>query len=157
MKQLLPYLLALTTPLLAGCGGSKLHPVKGKVVYEDGTPVKAGMVVIERMDAGEGQRYSANGAIQPDGTFELGTRRPEDGAPEGRYRAAVVSPPLSDDQVGKGERPLVEARFSSLDTSGLELEVKPGVNEVTLTVARPGGRRPAGKPAASPPRGRTNP
>ena len=133
-------LFALPACLLAGCGGSGLHPVRGTVVYADGTPVQAGMVVVERADGGDGQRHSASGAIQKDGTFRLTTETPDDGVPAGRYRAVVMSPPLSDDQRGRGEKPLIDARFAEFGTSGLEIEVRPGGAEVTFTVARPAKR-----------------
>jgi hypothetical protein len=130
-------LVALTCLLTLGCSNN-LQPVRGKVVYKDDSPVTAGIVVCELIVEGEAKRVSANGAIQPDGTFQLGTLRPDDGVPLGRYRVAVMSPPLSDDQVGKGEKPLVDAKFADHAKSGLEIEVKAGKNDVTLTVTRPG-------------------
>jgi hypothetical protein len=136
MKRLHVGAVALFCLLLLGCGGNR-HPVRGKVVYPDGTPVTAGMVVCELIVEGESPRVSANGAIQPDGSFQLGTLRPEDGVPAGRYRVAVVSPPLSDEQAGKGEKPLVDGQFADHAKSGLEIEVTAGANEVTLKVTRP--------------------
>jgi hypothetical protein len=138
MKNLLAWVVVIVAPFVSGCS-TGLNPVKGKVTYQDGSPVTAGSVVVETVDTGNEQRSSANGNILPDGTFQLTSLNPGDGVPEGRYRVAVLSPPLSDDQVGRGEKPLVDIKYSQLDTSGLEIEVKPGLNEVTLTVDKPGG------------------
>ncbi len=137
MTANLCWTFVLSLPLLTGCS-TGLLPVKGKVSYEDGRPVTAGSVVVESVAEGNAKRNSANGNIQPDGSFQLTTLKSGDGVPEGRYRVAVLSPPLSDDQVGRGEKPLVEAKYSQLDTSGLEIEVKPGSTEFSLTVTQPG-------------------
>src|SRR5687768_9930418 len=71
----LTFLIAL---LAAGCGqtgGAKLAPVKGKVVA-NGQPVTGGSLLFAPTD-GDIAR-PATGAINPDGTFVLGTTDADD-------------------------------------------------------------------------------
>src|SRR5260370_23831932 len=84
----LPVLFLLVAGM-SGCS-SGLYPVKGKVVFKDGTPLKGGIVVFESLDH---DRVMARGDIGSDGTFSLSTNKPGDGALPGKYRV-LVSPPL---------------------------------------------------------------
>ena len=73
---------------------------------------------------------SARGIIQPDGSFRMGTFKDTDGAPEGRYRVAVLPiPPRNLNRPPKGWPP-INKRFSSHTTSKLECTVTPGHNEL---------------------------
>ncbi len=110
-------LLALT-----GCG-DRLYPVRGTVALEDGTPVTRGMIICERYEGGPA--VSAQGAIQPDGTFRLGTAKPGDGLPAGKYRVLINAMDLSDLPDDKKDIPF-DPKYLSFQTSGLELEVKKG-------------------------------
>jgi hypothetical protein len=124
----------------AGCGKG-LHPVRGKVAFEDGTPLAGGQVVCEMK---EGERtVMARGEVQDDGTFRLGTFKPGDGARPGKYQVLIMpdetyvnDPARHIRAVRKKKGPDLDGRFQSFTTSGLELEVKPGPNEVTFKVAR---------------------
>jgi hypothetical protein len=135
-------LFALALAALAGCA-RKLYPVTGKVVFKDGSPLRGGMVVFSPVDPES--HVGARGYIQADGTFELSTAQPGDGSLEGRYRV-LVRPPLQ----GRGEDdplrkvPLIDLRYTQFETSGIEVEVKPGKNELTIEVDRPAsaGRKP---------------
>src|SRR5262245_53344935 len=87
---------------LEGCSGPGLYPVRGKILWEDGTPARelAGGLVICESATGAGAR----GDIEKDGSFQLGTHKPGDGALVGKHRVAVVEyssreptpPPLID-------------------------------------------------------------
>jgi hypothetical protein len=125
---------ALLLLAATGCGG--YYPVHGKVTYEDGTPVAKGIVVFESKDSA--RPVVARGDIEPDGTYRLGTQKPGDGAPAGKYRVLVTP------RVENPDAPEVpfDRRFSSFDTSQLEFEVKAGDNDFPIKVSRPGkGRR----------------
>jgi hypothetical protein len=121
---------------VVGCGGRRLHPVRGKVVYkEDETPLRGGLVVFEPVDPAA--KVSASGPIQADGTFRLGTEKEGDGAPEGKYRVLVEPPRQPNRDERKPPTPLIHPRFRKLDTSGLEYTVVPGPNEFNIKVERP--------------------
>src|SRR4051812_31764922 len=92
---------AILFAAILGCGGPKTIPVKGKVVYSDGSAMISGMVVTESI--GEGAvKSGARGVIQADGTFELGTNAPGDGALEGEHRALVVAAPVAEGSPAQG-------------------------------------------------------
>jgi hypothetical protein len=121
--------------LLGGCG-SGIYPVEGQVVWKDGSSATelAGSNVIF-----EGPETSAVGSIRPDATFRLTTNQPDDGAPAGDYKVLVI-------EVGRKSLPggdgsmlapgVIDSRYADPSTSGLTATVKPGTNQVTLTVER---------------------
>ncbi len=127
-------LLALLPIVLAGCGTGR-YPVTGQVVYQDGTPVTEGTVVAEMEDK-EG-RVMAQGDIRPDGSFDWGTQRPGDGARPGKYKVAVLPRALGDAERAQGKLPAVDRKYTSMERSGIEFEVKAGRNELRITVTRP--------------------
>src|SRR5581483_3241072 len=108
----------------AGCG-TRLYPVTGKVTYPDGQPLTEGTVVFESQAAGPDQKLvMARGPIQADGSYALGTYKPGDGAPAGKYRA-LVAPKYDANAVDTPSREPapVAARYTRFDTSGLQFEV----------------------------------
>jgi hypothetical protein len=135
-RRWIPITLTLLTLAGAfGCGGRKLYPVQGRVLFPDGTPLTGGWVVFEPVEPAAD--VSVRGRIQTDGSFRLGTFRDDDGALVGRYRALVVPPlpPKLDER--HPPPPPIHARFRSFDTSALEFVVTPGPNEFTIRVERP--------------------
>jgi hypothetical protein len=118
---------------VTGCGGG-LYPVRGKVVYEDGSPMTEGFVICETRDGGPA--VMARGEIHSDGTFRLGTVKPGDGARAGTYRVLVL-PNGRTEAEEHTLPPVLDRKFQSYNTSGLEIEVKEGPNEVTLRVRKP--------------------
>jgi hypothetical protein len=119
---------------VAGCGGRRLHPVRGKVVYKDQTPLTGGLVVFEAVDPAA--RVSADGPIQADGTFRLRTDQAGDGAVAGRHRVLVV-PPVPPKLQERNPPTPIHPRFQHFDTSELEFTVVPGPNEFTIVVEKP--------------------
>lgn len=137
MFRLLP---ALTVLAVAGCG-SRTAPVEGTVVFADApdTPATelAGYVLTFESE-GEPPE-SGTGMVGPDGTFRVSTYQDGDGALRGRQKVAI-GPPISDE----GSRPpsKILDKYDRLETSGLTIEVGPGVNRPTLVVERrPKGRK----------------
>jgi hypothetical protein len=85
-----PALVAVAALVSAGCGGSGHYPIRGQVVWADGSPagqLSGGLVVFSSQTT----NISASGAIEPDGTFRLNCLKDDDGLPPGTY-SVTVSP-----------------------------------------------------------------
>jgi hypothetical protein len=131
--MLFPRSLFLALAILAaGCGSKKIYPVHGKIVDSEGKAIaglKGGAVEAEAVDA----KASANGSIKEDGTFQLTTERPSDGAYLGKHRIAIMRPYLGPEQPAPH---VIDPKYEKIETSGLEITVEPKENSVTLTVDR---------------------
>ena len=121
--------LGLALLLVAtGCNQSNLAKVTGKVTYND-EPVTSGTITFAAED-----KPAAYGDLQPDGSYELQTEKPGDGATPGSYKVFVVA---MQDQGGAlpEERsplpaPTIPIKYTSLATSDLTAEVEPGKENV---------------------------
>jgi len=123
----------LSISVLAGCGSDRVptYPVSGKVVFEDGSPVKYGTIEAESQYG-----TTAVGTIQEDGSFVLGTYESDDGAAEGPHNVIVMQL-ISADMIQKHQKDHgapIDPVFASYDTSPLKIEVKPGENQVEIEV-----------------------
>lgn len=129
-------ILTLSLGFAAGCGGPpKTYLVHGTVVFPDGQPLTRGTVEFEALN--QNKPITASGEIAKDGTFQLGTFAPNDGAIAGEHRVAVIS----DYQIGTGvERPgelpppQLDPKFASFKTSGLKFTIKPRMNNILVEV-----------------------
>ncbi|MBA4190022.1 MAG: hypothetical protein C0467_18715 [Planctomycetaceae bacterium] len=121
-----------------GCSGQSIFPVQGKVRFSDGSPLTTGRVSIDTGDALTGSW----GAIQPDGTFVMGTHTPRDGVPVGTYRVYIVGAiqQPSGDQVLLDPKPLIHERFTNPATSGLTFTV-PDQTTWEIVVEKPAKAR----------------
>ena len=126
------WLLAGMFCLIAlGCGDSgeihqtppsdEAHPVKGKILLNDGKPAESGVVVFNPVTQ---PGLQARGEIGPDGGFTLTSRTDGDGAIAGEYNVVVVIPPT------KKELRRYE-KYASEDRPLLKASVKSGSNELT--------------------------
>jgi hypothetical protein len=117
-----------------GCG-PKLYPARGTVTYPDGSPVTEGLVVFESKD--QEKTTTARGEIRSDGSFELATFKPGDGARPGKYRV-LVAPKFDPNAVDRpSKKPPFHSRYGEFKTSGLELDVTAaGPNEFPIKVTR---------------------
>jgi hypothetical protein len=134
LSWLAVFMLAAST---MGCGRG-LYPVKGQVVYKDGSDVSvlAKGHVLFSPDSPEMEKISPRGEIQPDGSFEMSTYTSGDGVKPGKYRV-MVTPPIFLAS-SKTPRPaLLDERFGSFDTSGLEITVTAPLENYTITVEKP--------------------
>jgi hypothetical protein len=113
--------------------GPRTYPVKGKVVWKDGTVAKeiAGATVLFESDEA---KVVARGNIREDGTFTLGTFAEGGGVVPSKYRVAVVP----DDEMFQ----IMDPRFKDLKASRLEVVVDSAKNDVVIQVEKlPGGPR----------------
>jgi hypothetical protein len=115
-----------------GCGGRKLYPVEGKVVFKDGSPLMGGMVIFEPVD--KEIKMGARGEIQFDGHFQLGTEQERDGALEGRYKVLVkpARPKKVDER--NPPPPALHSRYQALDTTPLEFTVTKDKSKNCFTI-----------------------
>ena len=126
----------LSIIVLAGCGSDRVptYLVSGKVMFEDGSPVKYGTIEAESQHG-----TTATGTIQTDGTFVLGTYESDDGAAEGSNNVIVMQL-ISADVIQKHQKDHgapIDPIFASYDTSSVTIEVKPvEQNQVTITVTK---------------------
>jgi len=63
-------------------------PIRGEVIYK-GKPLTVGEGTVVYMPVESGDMRKATGAIKPDGSFELTTLIPGDGAMKGKYTILV--------------------------------------------------------------------
>lgn len=120
----LPATLAL---MALGCGsGSEFPetlPVSGKVTYK-GQPVPKGTITFQ-----PDQGQVATAPIQPDGSYQLSTFAPNDGALPGHHKVMVLANDGADNMMPgsspgyKTPKDLVPKKYSSLATSGLAADV----------------------------------
>ena len=136
------YLLSLALSLLAlivaaapGCSGGNqgLAVVKGKISYK-GKPVPNGTVNFLPDD---GNKPSATGEIQPDGSYALKTimgTRPSDGAVIGKHKVVVVAMQdqgsLLPEQRAALPPPIVPAKYTHPNTSTLTADVEDKENHI---------------------------
>lgn len=121
---------------VAGCSQQpQAYVVHGMVVFPDGQPLTRGTIEFEAVL--QKKPITASSEIAPDGTFQLGTYQPKDGAIAGTHRVAVIS----DYSIGTGiERPdelpplELHPRYRDFKTSGLQFEVKPSKNNILVEV-----------------------
>ncbi|MDR1385020.1 MAG: hypothetical protein LBJ67_14400 [Planctomycetaceae bacterium] len=117
----------------AGCGGHT--QLKGKVVFEDGSPLTVGMMVFD-----DGTTL-ARAPIQPNGTFTAGTEKENNGLPPGTYKVYIIGAEETlDNPEGKfppPTRPLIHKKHTAADTSELVVTVDTSTKDFTITVEPP--------------------
>src|SRR5688572_27192887 len=118
LPKIATYCLCLATLVLlvAGCSTSGTYPVQGKVLWSDGTPATELSEFTVSFDSPE-HKVGANGVVQADGGFTIGTYENDDGALPGTYRVALTppEPPLD----APRPRLIIDSKYSDLDKSGL--------------------------------------
>lgn len=127
--------LALLVIAFAGCGGGILHvPVTGTVKFKDGS-VPQGVIasITFQPTSGGTDVKGASGSIEKDGSFELRTVEPGDGARPGDY--AVTLHVM--DAYPRGKSVVAEA-FTKVNTTPLKVTVKADEdNHFDFVVERP--------------------
>ncbi len=130
---------AIAGLLGCGSGGASRAKVKGKVVA-NGQPVTGGSISFAPAQ-GIADATPASGEIKSDGTFEMMTVKPGDGAAVGQHTVSY-SPPFVEQPEWDGygtpppQKPIPFAGFVPKETS---VEVKSGTNEITIELVAPGG------------------
>lgn len=134
-------ILFVTALGFAGCrddGRVPTYPAGGVVKLPDGRPLAGGAILCESPHG-----LAARAVINADGTFQFGTYEQADGAVEGTHKVAIRPPDPDnfDPDAGVVPRKLIDDRYLSMDTSGIELEVTAeGRNRFTIEVKPPGAK-----------------
>jgi hypothetical protein len=134
MRRLVLASLAMSLAIsVTGCGtsGPALGKVKGKVTA-NGQPVTAGAIILH--PATGLAATQASGGVGADGTFEITTEKPGDGAAIGKHNVSYSAP--GDERAewdGYGTPPPVKVSpYKNLASSIKEFEVKSGQNELNI-------------------------
>ena len=131
VKRCLPLLLALM--MAAGCGESRVVPVKGQFVWPDGTAADLETYVVEA--SMEGSKVTARAPVDKEGKFTLSTFTLGDGAEPGTHQVIVLAAPRAEFEAPP--RVKLPIRYSRYATSGLTFQVERGKpNAFTLTVEK---------------------
>lgn len=151
----------LALVVLAGCGRAlpECAVVTGRVLV-DNQPVNQGQVCFWPENG-----RPAMAALESDGTFRLTTFEPGDGAVVGQHRVSIDAKRV----VGKGRIPqsieeeaailregrpanemklhwLAPEKYSRAETSGLNVEVKPGENQIDFLIPTDGDAKIEARP-----------
>ena len=131
-KRLIPYLIILAIFLSPGCGGNVR--LGGHVRFsDDNSPLSTGTVFFET------DTYLARGELRPDGSFDVGSLSPRDGITPGKYRVYIIgaTKDIGDDKAGLPIlEPLIDEKFTSAQTSGLEIEIDKSRRNFDIVVDR---------------------
>jgi len=115
-----------------GCNrGPTLVPAAGRVTF-NGKPLETGAIMVQPV-AGP----AAQAKIGPDGTFQLGTFKPGDGAIVGTATVRVfcrkdITSPGGEQAWGPS---LIPERYNRFDTSGLTVEIKAGMPPLEISLS----------------------
>ncbi|MCL2622820.1 MAG: hypothetical protein FWD31_04050 [Planctomycetaceae bacterium] len=127
-----------------GCGNN--YQLKGKITYEDGTPIPVGMV---HFDSGTSL---SRGRIQSDGSYTVGTLKNTDGIPKGTYKVYITGAEVAmetDTRVQRmdamgnpmptmaGYRQLVDRQYMNASTTPITCVVPVEKNRFDFTVEPP--------------------
>ena len=118
----------------AGCGQSRTVPVRGQVLWDDGTP--AGDLVGYTVESTvPGSTVSARGDIGADGRFTMSTFVEGDGTEPGTHQVSIA--PIPRGEVDPPPKVRLPTRYADAKKSGLTFTVERGkANDVKLTVSR---------------------
>jgi hypothetical protein len=122
--------------VLASCGQNQrpaLVAVQGQVFLEN-TPAHRAVVWLQPLEPALPAAPRPRGVVDEDGNFSVGTYKPKDGAPAGKYRAAIFwrAPVKAGDEDGPS---LIPERYMDAATSGLPV-VEVQSEPVTLPAFR---------------------
>jgi hypothetical protein len=123
----------------AGCSGSGVYPVEGQVTWKNGEPAKelAGSLVFFEQSE---KKTNSQGSIQADGSFQLTTNKPDDGAPAGEHTVLIIE--VGRKSLGGPDSTAIapskiDTRYATPATSDLRATINRGQNKITLVVEPP--------------------
>lgn len=131
-------LLVFALSIFVGCSGSDLVSVKGTVTYNN-KPVTSGTITFVSDD-----NASAYGDLKADGSYQLKTLKPGDGAKPGNYKVIVVAmqdqSTLLPEERSPLPAPTVPFKYTSLATTDLTATVERKDNVINFDLKGPLGK-----------------
>ena len=130
------YSIVVVVALVAvGCGDANRVNVRGKVTFsDDGSPLTRGIVCLDN------DKVMARGTLQPDGSYAIGVEKDGRGIPPGSYKVSIL---FAQEELPGGApyspryNKLIDEKYASRHTSGIELVVDPSTTGFDITVDRP--------------------
>ncbi len=126
-------LLVFCTVFIFGCDRvPAMHEVTGHVFFKDGTVPVGGIAVVvlqPKKDSTAQVRKAASGAIRPDGSFEMWTKKAGDGVYQGEYQVGfnVLKAPMD-------PKPLIAEKYTRPETSGYEVTVDRDIRDLKFEI-----------------------
>jgi hypothetical protein len=134
------FVLLIAAILLTGCGTGgdfPTAPTRGRVLCE-GKPVPHVMIFFEPIETGKSAIVGRSGfaVAKEDGSFEISSYGTNDGAVIGKHRVRVGMPRAGDAPNFKCDC------YVNAEVDLMEVEIKPGKNELDLVLKKKTGREP---------------
>lgn len=130
-------LVLFVLPMAVSCSRDQgTVQVSGIARLTDGTPLPQGRIMLIGGETGP------SGAIQPDGTFRLGTFTTIDGAKPGYYKVVIVGAanpdtrPYEEQSLHPELAPpsLIHSKYSRVETTDIEVEIGTDTNELEFSL-----------------------
>ena len=131
-SRIIPWNCVLLFLVLTGCGEPEMGKVTGKVTYSDGSIPQGGIAVIRFEVAEDSQaktRKAADSDIAGDGSFDISTMKPGDGAFLGKYKVVFT--------ICKSYRDrstLVDEKYTSAKTTPYECTVDSAEKSIDFVI-----------------------
>lgn len=131
MRRIISMICAAVLVTSVGCGTNV--SMKGKVLFDDGTPLDMGLVIVEN------ETFMARGEIKSDGSYTIGSVAERDGLPTGEYKVYITGAAKQVGTKPNGDplrELLIEPKYSSPDTSELSVSIQKAT-KFDITVTKP--------------------
>ena len=135
MRFCLHSIVVVVALVALGCGDANRVNVRGKVTFsDDGSPLTRGIVCVDN------DKVMARGTVQSDGSYAIGVEKDGRGIPPGSYKVSIL---FAQEEIPGGEpyspryNKLIDDKYASRHTSGIELVVDPSTTRFDITVDRP--------------------
>jgi hypothetical protein len=135
MRFCLHSIVVVVTLVALGCGDANRVNVSGKVAFsDDGSPLTRGIVCFDN------DKIMARGNVRPDGSYAIGVEKDGRGIPPGSYKVSIL---FAQEEIPGGEpyspryNKLIDDKYASRHTSGIQLVVEPSTTRFDITVDRP--------------------
>lgn len=135
MRFYLTSVVAALTLFALGCGDANRVNVRGTVTFsDDGSPLTRGVVCFDN------DTVMARGTVKPDGSYAIGVEKDGRGIPPGSYKVSIL---FAEEELPGGApyaprtKPLIDEKYASRTTSGIEIVVDPVTTRFDIKVDRP--------------------